>query len=533
MTVHPTQRKPMARPTQDEWNWRVPDEPEPARQRGRRAALVFLVILALAVPLAAAFVLVKLFFPGSPSTTMSGLQTETLLLTSTSVAHQAPTGSAHSVLSGTASVTVTPSQGTIDTLVTVEGQGWWPGEPVFIFLRSLSEGDGPGYSYAADVADDEGMIQTAFTFPNEARWVGQSSAEVMARGTNSGMEAVATFVLLLPTPTDTSPPPTPTSTRVYNPTPTATVNTPTPEPVINDWRGEYFANQSLTGEPVLVRNDVFVDFDWGEGSPAPGLPEDGFGARWSRRWTFDEGVYRFTLAADDGVRFWIDGQLLVDEWHDGPFEFHSLEVYLPPGERSLQLEYYEHLGQAAVLLSWTLAEPSTPTPTPSPTASLTITPTPTGTPTPTPTSTPTPLPTSSPPPPAWTGEYYDNAKLVGKPVVVRADAELSFDWGSGSPDPLVPVDYFSVRWSRNVPLPAGTYRVSLDVDDGVRLWIDGMLLIDEWHESGGQRYDVDVDLPEGVHAFQVDFLEMALDAHVRFSMHAVSGQRTDGGRWRP
>ena len=47
-----------------------------------------------------------------------------------------------------------------------------------------------------------------------------------------------------------------------------------------DWRGEYFANPDLSGEPALVRNDTAVDFDWGDTSPAPGLvPADEFSAR--------------------------------------------------------------------------------------------------------------------------------------------------------------------------------------------------------------------------------------------------------------
>lgn len=522
LTVVPTQPEHMARPTRNEWDWMVPTDPGPTRRGGRKAALVFLVILALAVPLAAAFVLVKLFFPGSPRTTLPALGTEAQPGTSTVLARLASTASASPGLSGPASVVVSPSEGTTGTLVTVEGQGWWPGEPVFVFLRSAEDGDTPRYSYAADVADDLGVIHTAFTFPNEARWVGQSWAEVIARGTNSGMEARATFVLLLPTPTNTAPSPTPwptstaTATPSAGPTSTATGPSPTPEPVITDWRGEYFANPSLAGDPALVRNDVTVDFDWAEGSPAPGLPADGFGVRWSRRWAFPAGFYRFTVAADDGVRFWIDGQLLVDEWHDSPLQTYTLEVYLPQGERALRLEYYENLGAAAVLLFWAESEPSTPTPT----ATMTNTPTPTRTSTPTATPTQTP----SPGPPPWLGEYYDNAKLMGEPVVVRLDSDLSFNWGAGSPDPAVPADYFSARWSRSAWLPANTYHFSFDVDDGVRFWIDGILRLDEWHESGGQQHTLDVYLAEGEHSFTVDYLEMTQSARILFSMVPAPGQ---------
>jgi hypothetical protein len=97
----------------------------------------------------------------------------------------------------------------------------------------------------------------------------------------------------------------------------------------------------------------------------------------------------------------------------------------------------------------------------------------------------------------------------------------------------VPIDFFSVRWTRNAWLQAGTYRVSVDVDDGIRLWIDGALLIDAWHESGGQYHEIDVGLPEGAHAFQVEFLEMAHNAHIHLSMATASGRGTSGTRWKP
>lgn len=587
----PRQHEPTPRPMRNEWDWMVTDAPRPPRTRGTGAAIGFLVVLAVAVPLAAAFVLVKLFFPDSPRATLPVFVAETREGTSTSPALLSPASPTSTGLAGPASVVVSPSQGTIGTLVTVDGQGWWPGEPVFIFLRSEQDRDGPGYSYAADVADELGVIATAFTFPNEARWVGQSWAEVTGRGTNSGMEARATFVLLTPTPTNTSPPPTPWPTWTHSATPekdqppTSTVQTPTPEPVFNDWKGEYFANRSLAGEPVLVRNDVAIYFRWGEGSPAPGLPADEFGVRWSRRWTFPEGYYRFTVAGDDGVRFWIDGLLLIDEWHDSPLQYYIIDVYLPPGERTLKLEYYENLGEAAVLLGWHETKPPTPTFTPSPTPTITNTPTPTSTPsptptitntptptathtptptitpsptptathtptpttttsptptttnTPTPTSTPSPTPTLTPTlppgPPPWLGEYYDNIRLAGQPVLVRSDEVLSFDWGTGSPDPAVPSDLFTARWRRDAWVPANTYGFSVDVDDGVRLWIDGVLLLDEWHESSGQQLTIHIYLAEGVHSFTVEYLEIEQYARILFSMEPLLDQKTGGRSHRP
>src|SRR5688572_9147564 len=81
----------------------------------------------------------------------------------------------------------------------------------------------------------------------------------------------------------------------------------------------------------------------------------------------------------------------------------------------------------------------------------------------------------------WHGEYFnstDPATPGATPVLVREDPKIDFDWGANSPDPSIPVDNFSVRWSRTLTLAAGTYRFTTNTDDGVRLKIDGATVID-------------------------------------------------------
>ncbi|HIQ04885.1 MAG TPA: hypothetical protein EYH31_04215, partial [Anaerolineae bacterium] len=118
------------------------------------------------------------------------------------------------------------------------------------------------------------------------------------------------------------------------------------------WRGEYHANRWLTEAPVLVRQDVKVDFDWADGSPGPGVPADGFSVRWTRYLGPGAGMYRFTLSANGGVRFWVDDRLLFDAWQDteqGPFQ---ARVDLSDGYHWLRLDYYDADGLAAVRLAW-------------------------------------------------------------------------------------------------------------------------------------------------------------------------------------
>src|SRR5207244_1904550 len=81
-------------------------------------------------------------------------------------------------------------------------------------------------------------------------------------------------------------------------------------------RGSYFANETLTGEPALVRTDATVDFSWGFGQPpAPGLPDDHFSIRWQGFvYVPRAGDYTIYAVADDGGRLYLDGQLVIDRW---------------------------------------------------------------------------------------------------------------------------------------------------------------------------------------------------------------------------
>jgi PA14 domain len=82
------------------------------------------------------------------------------------------------------------------------------------------------------------------------------------------------------------------------------------------------------------------------------------------------------------------------------------------------------------------------------------------------------------------GSYFNNTTLAGTSVLARTEA-VDFNWGSGSPGAGVTADNFSVRWSGTVAAAAaGSYRFQTESDDGVRLWVNGTLLIDRWTDHG-------------------------------------------------
>jgi Glycosyl hydrolases family 31/PA14 domain/Domain of unknown function (DUF5110) len=118
-------------------------------------------------------------------------------------------------------------------------------------------------------------------------------------------------------------------------------------------RAEYFANETLGGEPVLTRTDSQIDFDWGFGSPDARVPVDHFTARWtgSLRVPATAGEVVLSATSDDGVRVWLDDQLVIDNWQANDFVTRDASVTLKPGEtRKLRVEYLELTARAAVKL---------------------------------------------------------------------------------------------------------------------------------------------------------------------------------------
>ncbi len=117
--------------------------------------------------------------------------------------------------------------------------------------------------------------------------------------------------------------------------------------------GSYFDGIALAG-PARTRLDREVAFDWGNGNPLPGLDGDTFSVRWTGRVLANvTGRHTFTVNSDDGVRLWVNGRKLVDDWTDHSPAEHSGAIVLTKGELyDIQLEYYEDFGTAVVQLFW-------------------------------------------------------------------------------------------------------------------------------------------------------------------------------------
>lgn len=108
---------------------------------------------------------------------------------------------------------------------------------------------------------------------------------------------------------------------------------------------------------------------------------------------------------------------------------------------------------------------------------------------------------------AFTGCYYNNTSLSGNPMLTRTDASIGFNWGAGSPGGSVPGGSFSARWLGTFFFNAGTTTFTLTASDGVRLYIDGVLILDRWVDQSPASYVVRQNLTQGNHSIQLDFYE--------------------------
>lgn len=269
----------------------------------------------------------------------------------------------------------------------------------------------------------------------------------------------------------------------------------TTPPPVNDqtWYNEYFANPNLNGAPTLTGTTSAVNFNWGFGSPAPGFPADFFSVRWVRNLALDAGRYRFTVTSDDGVRVWVNNNLIIDQWRTQAASTFNAEVDLPGGSIPVKVEYFENTERAQIALSWTkLAAP--------------------------------------PPPPAgqYFAEYFNNTSLSGSPVLTRNEAAVNYNWGHGSPAPQVPVDRFSGRWTTTLNLSPGRYRFAVSSDDGVRLWVNNQMIIDAWFDQPVRTYTGEYDV-SGPTSIRLEYYENTNLAELRFSYSQVSGQPGTGG----
>ncbi|MFN8484289.1 MAG: PA14 domain-containing protein [Anaerolineae bacterium] len=250
------------------------------------------------------------------------------------------------------------------------------------------------------------------------------------------------------------------------------------------YRAEYFNNKNLAGDPVFVQcENAPINHDWGYRGPDYGVGPDNFSVRWTGRFSFNAATYIFNARADDGVRAYIDGVTLLNEWRpQAPTSFAQPKA-MTAGEHEVRVEYYEEGGGATAQFNWQ-QDPTTVT-----------------------------CPSGQ-----YKTEYYNNKMLSGSPVFTRCEsAPINYDWGGGGPGNGVGSDNFSVRWTGRFSFNAATYIFNARADDGVRAYIDGVTLLNEWRPQAPTSFAQPKAMTAGEHEVRVEYYEEGGGATAQFN----------------
>ncbi len=212
------------------------------------------------------------------------------------------------------------------------------------------------------------------------------------------------------------------------------------------------------------------------------------------------GSYLLALRMDDGARLYIDDQLVLDDWRDGSARELSAVRTLGSSAR-LRIDYYEEDREASLAFAMT------------PMAAL-----------------PPVLPTPAAPWPSqapalavvqdqWRAQFFNNTDLGGSPVTALYQARgvypLDMNWGWGAPAPGAGADFWSARYEGRFYFAPGSYDFFAVSDDGVRVYIDDILLINAWFDGYNDRRSRFEQVGAGWHTMRVEYYERIGSANLR------------------
>ncbi len=273
---------------------------------------------------------------------------------------------------------------------------------------------------------------------------------------------------------------------------------------------------------LLEKDEDFIDYtDTASYGGVPWPEEIGVTDTFAAHWivTFKADVacnYVIRTYNDDGVMVYVDGQTIIDDWHLHAPSWNTGEIYLTKGEHRIDILYYENTGIARMYfeitpsdecLSATYDEVST-------TYSATV----------------YDLSGWS----DWTqagldemqekmlndelpkvGEYRvtyinfsDNTQYPGEEWFFTSDRASTDDFG------------VVFKGSIELPYPA-LLRIDTVSDDGIRVWLDGEVVFEDWTLHAPREATVEIAVGEGTHEIVIAYFEHTGIARLAVTLYAA------------
>lgn len=265
------------------------------------------------------------------------------------------------------------------------------------------------------------------------------------------------------------------------------------------WRGEYYNNAILQDPPAFTRNDSAIAFNWGLGSPGDGVNADNFSVRWATDVSLAPGNYRFYAQADDNVRVTFDFNTTVIDTFGGTVgQLVTGDVQVATaGTYHIQVDYREVTDVAYAFVSFAnlATNPNSPNFPVNPGAGQG----------------------------QWVAQYYPNTDLGGDPAAILTVNSPNFNTGGNPPVASMPATNWSARFTSVQTLNPGNYQATFNVDDGVRYFVNGALVLDHWGAAPGQTQTADFTVSAPQVTFQIDYLQFGGEAYLQYNLFPTGG----------
>ena len=243
-----------------------------------------------------------------------------------------------------------------------------------------------------------------------------------------------------------------------------------------------FYNDTKLEDGVLARKDSDIAYNWGNQPPSTGLKANNWSSLMGAYVMAPKtGDYSIGVNYNDGVRIWLGGKKIVDDWTDwvacpnGPaatcdnanmVKKRAAKVHMEQGKvYPLRVEYYDVSNRAILKMFWKIPGGTTGDIIPKTAFFTTYNPNPahgTGT--------------------GLLGMYYSGSDFNNY-VFYRKDATVNFDWKLDAPRKDMAVDNFSAKWNGKIrPRFSEEYTFSVTAKDGVKVWVNNEVVIDQYHD---------------------------------------------------